>query len=103
MKANLAVAPPDQASLLADYLALIKFRLLLLVLISVCMGFFISVNDQTSFPSLLWVLIGVYCLGGGANTLNQWLERDVDILMVRTQKRPLPNKRISLDMPQFNR
>ncbi len=95
MKANIAVAPSDQASLLADYLALIKFRLLLLVLISVCMGFIISVNDQSSFLSLLWVLIGVYCLGGGANTLNQWLERDVDILMARTQKRPLPSKRIS--------
>ncbi len=95
MKANLVVAPPGQASAIADYLALIKFRLLLLVLISVCMGFFIGANEQTSFFSLLWVLVGVYCVGGGANTLNQWIERDIDILMVRTQKRPLPSKRIS--------
>jgi heme o synthase len=95
MKANLVVAPPGQASAFIDYLALMKFRLLLLVLISVCMGFFIGANEQTSFFSLLWVLVGVYCVGGGANTLNQWIERDIDILMVRTQKRPLPSKRIS--------
>ncbi|MDC1436791.1 heme o synthase [Gammaproteobacteria bacterium] len=95
MKANLVVAPPGQVSVLADYQALIKFRLLLLVLISVCMGFFIGINEQTSFSSLLWVLVGVYCVGGGANTLNQWIEREIDILMVRTQKRPLPSKRLT--------
>ena len=95
MKANLVVPPSSHTSVLADYLALIKSRLLLLVLISVCMGFFISVIEETSFISLIWTLIGVYCVGGGANTLNQWIEIDSDILMVRTQNRPLPSKRIT--------
>jgi protoheme IX farnesyltransferase len=95
MKANLVVAPPSHESAFADYQALIKFRLLLLVLISVCMGFFIGANEQTSFFSLLRVLVGVYFVGGGANTLNQWIEREIDCLMVRTQNRPLPSKRIN--------
>ena len=94
MKVNLLVPPSSHKFAPADYLALIKSRLLLLVLISVCMGFFISIIEETSLISLLWTLIGVYCVGGGANTLNQWIEIDADILMTRTQNRPLPTKRI---------
>lgn len=95
MKANIVVAPPGHESAFADYQALIKFRLLLLVLISVCMGFFIGANEQTSFFALLWVIVGVYFVGGGANALNQWIEREIDCLMVRTKNRPLPSKRIT--------
>lgn len=95
MKANRVVPHSSNSSVLADYLALIKSRLLLLVLISVCMGFFISFTEESAVISLLWALIGVYFVGGGANTLNQWLEKDADVLMARTQHRPLPCKRIT--------
>jgi len=79
------------------FLALIKFRLLSLVLVSTCMGFFLSYRPDTSLLALVYVLIGVTLVGGGANTLNQWWERDADKLMQRTQKRPLVAGTISPD------
>jgi protoheme IX farnesyltransferase len=80
---------------LADYLALIKFRLLALVLVSTCMGYFVGATDTTTSNPLLWVLLGITLVGGGANTLNQWKERSADALMYRTRLRPLPARRLS--------
>ena len=37
-------------------------------------------------------LVGTMLLVGSANTLNMYLERDVDGLMARTRNRPLPSK-----------
>jgi protoheme IX farnesyltransferase len=80
---------------LGDYLALIKFRLLSLVLISTCMGFFISADAQTPVLPLVFTLLGITLVGGGANCLNQWMERDADSRMLRTRLRPLPALRLT--------
>jgi protoheme IX farnesyltransferase len=80
---------------MADYLALIKFRLLSLVLISTCMGFFISAGSRTSVLPLVFTLAGITLVGGGANCLNQWMERDADSRMLRTRLRPLPALRLT--------
>lgn len=73
----------------ATVLALIKLRLLSLVLVSTCMGFFLSYGPDTSLLVLVYTLAGVTLVGGGANTLNQWKERQADALMLRTRGRPL--------------
>jgi len=39
--------------------------------------------------------IGVFLLACGASALNQWQERDLDALMVRTARRPLPSGRVT--------
>jgi heme o synthase len=49
---------------------------------------------------LAWVLLGHTLLGtalvaGGTNALNQVLEADVDALMPRTRRRPLPSGRLA--------
>jgi protoheme IX farnesyltransferase len=44
--------------------------------------------------SALWLLAGTALIVGAANTLNMWLERDVDCLMARTKNRPLPQGRL---------
>jgi protoheme IX farnesyltransferase len=41
------------------------------------------------------MLVGTALIVGCANTLNMWLERDVDCLMSRTKHRPLPMQRIA--------
>jgi heme o synthase len=81
--------------LLADYFALIKFRLLSLVLISTCMGFFITADARTPLLTLVFTLLGITMVGGGANCLNQWVERDADSRMLRTRLRPLPALRLT--------
>lgn len=80
---------------LADYLALIKFRLLALVLVSTCMGYFIGATADTTLAPLVMTLLGITLVGGGANTLNQWKERNADALMYRTRLRPLPARRLT--------
>jgi len=42
----------------------------------------------------LWLILGTALIVGSANTLNMWLERDIDCLMARTRNRPLPQHRL---------
>lgn len=51
---------------------------------------------ESPFPweRVLWGLLGTVLSVGGANTLNQFLERDGDKLMRRTRTRPLPAGRM---------
>ena len=43
----------------------------------------------------LWLILGTALIVGSANTLNMWLERDIDCLMARTRDRPLPRHRLA--------
>lgn len=76
-------------------LALVKFRLLALVLVSTCMGWFLGVRAGSSLAALAATLVGVALVGGGANCLNQLKERHADAQMLRTRTRPLVTGRIS--------
>lgn len=76
-------------------LALVKFRLLALVLVSTCMGWFLGARAGASLLVLAATLAGVALVGGGANCLNQWKERLADAQMLRTRTRPLVTGRIS--------
>ncbi|MCS6980965.1 MAG: heme o synthase [Flavobacteriales bacterium] len=71
-----------------------KLRLALLVILSAAMGFFIA-DAGFSWSSLLGLLFGGLLVTGGANALNQVLERSSDALMERTRHRPLPEMRIT--------
>jgi heme o synthase len=74
-------------------LQLVKFRLSLLVTISALMGYLLS--DKAITLNFLWLFVGVYMLSAGSSGINQVQERDLDKLMPRTQKRPIPSGRIS--------
>lgn len=43
-----------------------------------------------SFAQLFWLLLGTSLVGAACSALNAYLERDVDALMARTRRRPLP-------------
>jgi protoheme IX farnesyltransferase len=43
---------------------------------------------------MLWALVGTALLAAGASVLNQYQERDLDALMERTRRRPLPAQRV---------
>ncbi len=79
----------------SDYLELVKPRLLSLALATVLVGFFLGVRGPVDHGALLGVLFGAALVGAGANALNQYLERDVDARMKRTENRPLPSGRLS--------
>ncbi len=67
---------------------LVRFRLSAAVTLSAVTGYFIfTTRGETS---LVLLITGVFLLSAGASALNQYDEKDQDILMGRTGKRPLP-------------
>jgi len=71
-----------------------------MVTITSLVGFVLSALGHPAAWSELAALVTACAVGTalssmGANTLNEWLERDLDALMPRTAHRPLPEQRIS--------
>jgi protoheme IX farnesyltransferase len=90
-------APRDAApSRLADFVALTKPRLNLLVLITTWGGLYLASPSGVPLPLVLHTLFGTALVAGGAAALNQAWERDTDRLMRRTSTRPLPEGRLRL-------
>lgn len=76
---------------LIDYFELTKPRIALLELATVAVA---SIVAGLQSWTLLHVLVGTALVAGSASALNQWLERDRDLLMGRTLRRPLPDGRL---------
>jgi protoheme IX farnesyltransferase len=83
----------------ADYAALLKLRITLMVVITAWAGFYLGCarSGISSWNmDLLHALLGVALTSCGAGALNQVLERVYDARMSRTAKRPMPTGRIGL-------
>jgi heme o synthase len=82
--------------LLADYWALTKPDVNLLILITTAAGFCLARYNAAVFSILLLVhtLAGTLLVAGGTATLNQYIERQFDAQMRRTKRRPLAAERI---------
>ena len=72
------------------YWELGKPRILLMVLVTTSLGFFLGARGVDSVLRLCLTLLGVGCATGGAAMLNNYSERDLDAKMVRTRGRALP-------------
>ncbi|WP_324676476.1 heme o synthase [Hymenobacter sp. GOD-10R] len=77
------------------YFQLLKFRLALTVAFSSAIGYLLGAKELNWGLALL-VLLGGLAVTGSANTINQIHEVDLDKLMKRTAKRPLPKGVLSL-------
>ena len=66
-----------------------------MVLVTTAMGFFFGGKGIHSLSLFLFTLLGTALASSGANTLNQYLERDADSKMERTKDRPIPKGLIS--------
>jgi protoheme IX farnesyltransferase len=76
-----------------DLVALVKPRIMIMALLTAAGALSLAPGTATT-SSALWLLAGTTLIVGAANTLNMWLERDVDCLMARTKNRPLPQGRL---------
>lgn len=83
------------AGKLAAYSELTKPRITFLVSLTAVAGFCMGSAGGIDYLRLLNMSIGIALLSSGLSTLNQYLERDLDGLMRRTQGRPLPTGRLS--------
>lgn len=93
---SVALSEPTPKSRLADYLAITRPRISVLVLFTVGAGGLYAALPTAPWLLILHAVIGTALVASGASVLNQWLERDTDAQMIRTQKRPLPAGRVSL-------
>lgn len=71
------------------YFQLLKFRLALTVAFSSALGYLLGAQAFDLGEAVL-VLLGGLAVTGSANTINQIYEKDLDRLMKRTAKRPMP-------------
>ena len=78
----------------ADYIEFIKPRLVVMILITTAAGFYLGAQQTVDWMLCLHTLIGAGLTAAGVLGLNQYLERDVDAQMKRTQERPLPDGRM---------
>lgn len=79
---------------LSDFLALTRPRVVLMVMITTLVGFYLASVGPVDYVRLIQTLVGLGFAAGGTLALNQYLERDVDARMERTRLRPLPDGRL---------
>jgi protoheme IX farnesyltransferase len=79
----------------ADYVALSKPRIAVLVLVAVAVAYWLASWGQPQPWQLVHVLLGTLLVAASASALNQYRERHLDRLMERTADRPLPSGRLS--------
>ena len=86
-------AQPSMASV-GDYLALLKPRVMSLVVFTAFVGLMIApapIHPVIAFTALLCIAVGA----GAAGALNMWYDADIDALMTRTSERPIPRGRVT--------
>ena len=91
-----AVALSPSRSRAADFSALAKPRLNLLVVGSALAGYVVAGGDMSQVFRLFCTVAGTALVACGASAYNQILERDTDALMHRTRVRPLPDGRLQV-------
>ncbi|QFU15801.1 heme o synthase [Microvirga thermotolerans] len=77
----------------SDFFALLKPRVMFLVVFTALVGMVVApadVHPVVAFASLLMIAIGA----GAAGCLNMWWDADIDAVMTRTRKRPIPAGKI---------
>jgi protoheme IX farnesyltransferase len=81
---------------IADYVALTKPRLNLLVVLTSAVGYYLGSPSLPAPIPMAVAVLGTALVAGGAAVLNQAYERRTDALMRRTRMRPLPDGRVGL-------
>ena len=76
-------------SVLGGYIALMKLRVVELLLITTVPTMVLAQGGWPSFSLILITLLGGTLGAGGANAINMYIDRDIDGLMERTKNRPL--------------
>ncbi|CCF78212.1 protoheme IX farnesyltransferase [Wolbachia endosymbiont of Onchocerca ochengi] len=83
-------------STILDFWRLLKPRIIYLVVFTAVAGMVAAPGNIHPFLAL----ISIICIAlgsGSAGAINMWYDRDIDLLMKRTQDRPIPSGRVSAE------
>ena len=88
------VDPSISTAMPEDYFALLKPRVMALVIFTAFVGMLLapaSINPGLGMIAILCISVGA----GASGALNMWYDADIDRVMARTAKRPIPAGQIS--------
>ncbi|GGM02326.1 heme o synthase [Pseudooceanicola nanhaiensis] len=84
----------DGEAQFGDFVALLKPRVMSLVVFTAAVGLIaapVPVHPFVAFCAILFIALG----GGASGALNMWYDADIDAVMKRTSKRPIPTGRVT--------
>jgi protoheme IX farnesyltransferase len=93
---NLNQEPYSLFSVIKSYVSLTKPRIIELLLVTTVPTMFLASSGWPDWYLVLATLIGGALAAGGANALNNVVDRDIDALMDRTAHRPLVTGKVSV-------
>jgi protoheme IX farnesyltransferase len=92
---SVVIAEPSiRRGVIPAYFALTKPRIIELLLITTVPAMVLAAGGWPGWWPVLATLIGGSLSAGGANAINNWFDRDIDEVMRRTRRRPLPRHEI---------
>jgi heme o synthase len=89
------VVARDRRRVLTDLLTLTKPRVVLMVVLTTIVGYYVGIVGPPDYRLAVHLVIGTILAAGGTLALNQYCEREVDARMERTRNRPLPAGRLT--------
>ena len=90
---DMSLETPAYEANMGDYFALLKPRVMSLVIFTALVGLLVApvpVHPFIGFVGILCIAVGA----GASGALNMWWDADIDAKMRRTQKRPIPSGRV---------
>ena len=94
--ASLHTSTYDKEAQFGDYFALLKPRVMTLVVFTAFVGLLaapVAIHPFVGFCAVLFIAVG----GGASGALNMWYDADIDAVMRRTAKRPIPAGKVTGD------
>jgi protoheme IX farnesyltransferase len=88
---------PSVRDTITAYVRLTKPRIIVLLLITTVPAMILAEQGIPSLWLIAATLVGGTIAAGSANSINMYLDRDIDQVMRRTQSRPLPAHEVSPD------
>lgn len=85
----------DFQQMIKDLLALTKPIVVSLLLVTTFAGMVIGAEAWPRLDTTFWVLFGGFMAAGGSGAINQYIDRQDDQRMQRTQDRPIPAGRLT--------
>ena len=95
---SLGVDLKERESRVSDYYALLKPRVMSLVVFSGFAGLWVAPGASDMHPLLIVIaMLALAVNAGAAGAINMWYDRDIDAIMKRTRGRPIPMGRVDAD------
>lgn len=82
-------------TLLRDLFELTKPKITRMILVTTFTGMWLAAGGPPNLSLTFWTLLGVALASGSSCAINNYIDRDIDKQMERTQNRPLPSGRLA--------